>query len=73
MKIIAADDETIALEVLVDSIKEAEPNAEVISFKTGKEVLEYLSSTIRRLISSLLPVIQSIHRMLSKYVPQVTF
>ena len=31
MKIIAADDETIALEVLVDSIKEAEPNAEVIS------------------------------------------
>ena len=35
MKIIAADDETIALEVLVDSIKEAEPNAEVISFKTG--------------------------------------
>ena len=43
MKIIAADDETIALEVLVDSIKEAEPNAEVISFKTGKEVLEYLS------------------------------
>ena len=43
MKIIAADDETIALEVLVDSIKEAEPNAEVISFKTGKEVLDYLS------------------------------
>lgn len=43
MKIIAADDETIALEVLVDSIKEAEPNAEVIPFKSGKDVLDYLA------------------------------
>ncbi|MCR5848133.1 MAG: response regulator [Lachnospiraceae bacterium] len=43
MKIVAADDELIALEVLVDAIKEAEPTAEVVAFRTGREVLDYLS------------------------------
>ena len=43
MKIIAADDEIIALEVLVDAIKEAEPNAEVISFRNGRDVLDYIA------------------------------
>lgn len=43
MKIIAADDEIIALEVLVDAIKEAEPTAEVISFRNGRDVLDYIA------------------------------
>lgn len=43
MKILAADDETIALEVLVDAIKEAEPSAEVVSFKSGRDALDYLA------------------------------
>lgn len=41
MKIIAADDEKMALETLVEAIKKAEPDAEVTGFATGKEVLAY--------------------------------
>ncbi len=43
MKIVAADDEVIALEVLVDAIKEAEPTAEIVSFRSGRDVVKYLS------------------------------
>ena len=43
MKILAADDEILALEVLVDAIKEAEPTAEIVSFRSGRDVLDYLS------------------------------
>ena len=44
MTILAADDEAIALDVLTEAIKEAEPEAEVVSFRSGVEVLGYLSS-----------------------------
>ncbi|MCR4648724.1 MAG: response regulator [Lachnospiraceae bacterium] len=43
MRILAADDELIALEVLVDAIKEAEPTAEIVSFRNGKDTISYLS------------------------------
>ncbi|MBO4347460.1 MAG: response regulator [Lachnospiraceae bacterium] len=43
MKILAADDEILALEVLVDAIKDAEPTAEIVSFRSGRDVLDYLS------------------------------
>ena len=42
MNILAVDDERIQLEELVDSIKEAIPEAEVTSFRKPKEALEYI-------------------------------
>lgn len=42
MKILAADDETLALEMLVDSIKEASPNAEVYDFLKPSKLLEFV-------------------------------
>ena len=44
MRILAADDEAIALDVLTAAIKEAEPEAEIVAFRSGVEVLEYLSA-----------------------------
>lgn len=41
MKIIAADDEALALQSLEKAIKEAKPEVEVISFQEPEEVLEY--------------------------------
>lgn len=41
MKILAVDDEKIALEGLVSAIKEAEPSAEIFSFKKAGEALEF--------------------------------
>lgn len=41
MKILAVDDEKIALEGLVDAIKETEPFAEIYSFRKTGEVLEF--------------------------------
>ena len=43
MTILAADDESIALGVLVDAIKAAEPEATVVSFNNGKDVENYLT------------------------------
>jgi len=42
MKIIAVDDERIQLEELEEAIKEAIPDAEVISFRKSKEALSYV-------------------------------
>lgn len=41
MKIIAVDDETLALETLVDSVGKAAPNASVVGFRRPDEALEY--------------------------------
>lgn len=41
MKILAIDDEKIALEGLVDAIKKAEPSAEIYSFKRASEALDF--------------------------------
>lgn len=41
MRIIAVDDEEIALEILSDAIREAEPSAEVAAFDKDKPALEY--------------------------------
>lgn len=41
MRIIAADDEIYALQHIVNSIKEAAPDAELHSFMSAREVLEY--------------------------------
>ena len=41
MRILALDDEKIALEGLVKSIREAEPTAEVLGFKKASEAMEY--------------------------------
>lgn len=44
MKIIAVDDERLALEGLTDSIKAAEPKADVKGFRYAAEALEYAES-----------------------------
>lgn len=41
MKILAVDDEAIALEDLVEAIKEAEPSAQIHSFQKAREALDY--------------------------------
>ncbi len=41
MRILAVDDEKIALEGLVNAIKEAEPQAEIYSFRKADEALEF--------------------------------
>lgn len=41
MRIIAADDETIALEQLTDAIRQVAPDAELVSFKSPTELLKY--------------------------------
>jgi len=41
MKIIAVDDERLALESLTNSIKKAAPDSEVISFRNGLDAIEY--------------------------------
>lgn len=46
MKIIAADDEKMALETLVEAIKKAEPEAEVAGFSSGREVLAYVKNNV---------------------------
>ncbi|MDO4486817.1 MAG: response regulator [Bacillota bacterium] len=45
MRIIALDDEKIALEGLVDAIREAEPAAEIHSFCKGAKALEFYRQT----------------------------
>lgn len=45
MRILALDDEKIALEGLVKSIKEAEPTAEVCGFKKASEAMEFFKET----------------------------
>ena len=45
MRILAVDDEKIALELLVSSIKTADPSAEVISFDNPKDALELVKNT----------------------------
>lgn len=46
MNIIAADDEQLALESLVETIEEAAPYAKVYSFKKASEVLKFAESTL---------------------------
>ncbi|WP_405355404.1 response regulator [Ruminococcus sp.] len=41
MKILAADDEALALEMLVDSIKEVKPDAEIFEFSKPSKLLEF--------------------------------
>lgn len=41
MKILAADDELLALEMLVDAIKEAEPDSEIFDFQKPSKLLEF--------------------------------
>lgn len=43
MKIIAVDDERLGLEILVETIKQVEPDAEIISFRSPLKALEYAS------------------------------
>ena len=46
MRIIAVDDEEIALEILSDAIREAEPSAEVAAFDKDKAPLHMLRKTL---------------------------
>ena len=46
MKIIALDDEEIALEGLTEAIREAEPSAEIHSFCEAEDVMEFCRKTI---------------------------
>lgn len=45
MKILAVDDEKIALEGLIQAVKEAEPEAEVFGFRKSAQALEFFSQT----------------------------
>ena len=45
MRILAVDDERIALENLMITLRKAVPNAEIQGFRMGKEALEYASRT----------------------------
>lgn len=45
MKILAVDDEKLALESLMDSVKKAVPDAELSGFRKPQEALEYVSET----------------------------
>ncbi len=46
MKILAADDEKLALELLVDSIRKALPDAEVFDFSKPSELLTFAQDTV---------------------------
>ena len=46
MKILALDDEKIALEGLANAIREAEPSAEIYSFRKASEALEFYKKNI---------------------------
>ena len=45
MKILAVDDEIIALEGLVKSIKEADSNAEVFSFRFADDAIKFMETS----------------------------
>ena len=45
MRVLAVDDERIALESLMKTLRKAMPNAEIQGFRMGKEALEYASKT----------------------------
>ena len=45
MKILAADDEKLALELLVDSIRKALPDAEIFDFSKPSELLAFAQDT----------------------------
>ena len=49
MRIIAVDDEALALETLTDAITEAAPDAELHSFRDGKSAIEYVKDNPERL------------------------
>ena len=44
MKIIAIDDEKMALNLLLETINEVKPDAEVIGFSDPDELLEYVKN-----------------------------
>ena len=46
MRIIAVDDERLALEGLIDSIKEAKPAAEVVGFRYASDALTYAENNV---------------------------
>ena len=46
MKILAVDDEIIALEGLVKSIKEADGNAQVFSFRFATDAIKFMEKNI---------------------------
>ena len=46
MKILAVDDEIIALEGLVKSIKEADNNAQVFSFRFADEAIKFVKKIL---------------------------
>ena len=45
MRIVAVDDEALALETLTDAIAEAAPDAELHAFRDGKSAIEYVKDT----------------------------
>lgn len=46
MKILAIDDEKLALEGLVDAIRKAEPSADISGFRRPSEALEFYKNHI---------------------------
>ena len=46
MKILAVDDEIIALEGLVKSIKEADSSAKVYSFRFAEEAIKFMETIL---------------------------
>ena len=46
MKIIAVDDEKLALEALIDSITEAVPDASILAFRKPSEAMKFIRENV---------------------------
>ena len=44
MQIVVVDDERLAVETLVNTIKQVEPNSKVIGFRKGEEALDFVKN-----------------------------
>lgn len=58
MKILAVDDEKLALDSMADAIREASPEAELFTFQKSKEVLAWAEKTQRMWLFSIFECVE---------------
>ncbi len=58
MKILAVDDEKLALDSMADAIREASPEAELFTFQKPKEVLAWAEKTQRMWLFSIFECVE---------------
>ena len=75
MNIIAVDDEQLALEVLIDCIKEVEPSANIYAFKRPSEVLEFAKNNYCEVAFLDIELYEMngvvLGKLLKKYIPNI--